>query len=91
MKIFSPCGDHFEDGDGCARPGDLFEYRCPRFGIVWQWRVHGVYLGSTRQEGLIEVSPVMHTPGTDDNGIEHNRVLIPEPMTRGLTLVREVS
>tara|TARA_R110000796_G_scaffold9452_6_gene32199 strand:- start:288 stop:530 length:243 start_codon:yes stop_codon:yes gene_type:complete len=80
MKIFSPCGDHFDSGDGCPRPGDLFEYRCPKFGIVWQWRIHGIYLGAIRQEGLIEVSDVAH-----------ERVMVPEPMTRGLTLVRMVS
>ena len=47
-----------------CKPGDLLEYRCPKFGIVWQWHVHGVYLGASRQEGLIEVSPVMAQPGT---------------------------
>jgi len=68
------------------RPGDLLEYRCPDFGIVWQWRVHGVYLGAERQEGLIEVSPVMARPGqTPDT---QPTVFVPEPMTRALTIIR---
>lgn len=69
-------------------PGDLLEYRCPRFGIVWQWRVLSVCLGGLWQEGLIEVSPVMATPGA---GLDHKpmqTVWVPEPMTRLLTLVR---
>jgi hypothetical protein len=70
-----------------AQPGDLLEYRCPNFGIVWQWRVHGVYLGASRQEGLIEVSPVMAQPGVRGD-MTVPRVLVPEPMTRTLTIVR---
>lgn len=70
-----------------CQPGDLLEYRCPKFGIVWQWHVHGVYLGASRQEGLIEVSPVMAQPGTKGD-FTAARVLVPEPMTRALTVVR---
>lgn len=70
-----------------AQPGDLLEYRCPNFGIVWQWHVHGVYLGATRQEGLIEVSPVMAQPGVKGD-FTASRVLVPEPMTRALTIIR---
>lgn len=69
------------------KPGDILEYRCPKFGIVWQWRVHGIFLGGLRQEGLIEVSPVMAKPGTDINHRPQETVLVPEPMTRCLTLV----
>ena len=70
------------------QPGDLLEYRCPNFGVVWQWRVHGVYLGAARQEGLIEVSPVMAQPGNKGD-MAVPRVLVPEPMTRTLTIVRK--
>ena len=70
------------------RPGDLLEYRCPNFGIVWQWRVHSVNIGASRQEGLIEVSPVMSKPGADLNHNPLETVWVPEPMTRGLRIVR---
>lgn len=71
-----------------CKPGDLLEYRCPTFGIVWQWHVHGVYLGASRQEGLVEISPVMAQPGS--KGIcPEPRVLVPEPMTRALKVIRK--
>lgn len=69
------------------KPGDLLEYRCPRYGIVWQWRVRSICHGGLRQEGLIEVTPVMATPGTDTNHNRQDSVWVPEPMTRNLTLV----
>ena len=68
------------------KPGDLLEYRCPQFGIVWQWRIHGVYLGAERQEGLIEVSPVMARPGSVKGRVD--TFFVPEPMTRSLTIIR---
>lgn len=68
------------------KPGDLLEYRCPTFGIVWQWRVLGVYLGAKSQEGLIEVSPVMARPGSVAS--MQGTVFVPEPMTRTLTIFR---
>jgi hypothetical protein len=68
-------------------PGDLLEYRCPRFGVVWQWQVHGIYCGTTRQDGLIEVSPVMAEPGSDARKA-YPTSMVPEPMTRNLTLVK---
>jgi hypothetical protein len=69
-------------------PGDLLEYRCPRFGIVWQWRVHRLHCGGERQEGLVEVSPVMASPGCSAQR-EYPKTMVPEPMTRGLTLIKE--
>jgi hypothetical protein len=72
-----------------CKPGDILEYRCPTFGIVWQWHVHGVYLGAARQEGLIEVSPVMAQPGYKGE-MTVPRMLVPEPMTRALTVIRAV-
>lgn len=69
------------------QPGDILEYRCPKFGIVWQWRVLSVCLGASRQEGLIEVEPVMA-----GYGFAHSKrmetVWVPEPMTRSLALVK---
>lgn len=67
-------------------PGDLLEYRCPKFGIVWQWRVRSIHLGGERQEGLIEVSPVMANPGDTHTG-KAATVWVPEPMTRALSVI----
>ena len=69
------------------KPGDLLEYRCPKFGIVWQWRVHSVHLGAERQESLIEVQSVWAAPGTNHHDVLY-RTWVPEPMTRNLTIVR---
>lgn len=70
------------------KPGDMLEYRCPRFGIVWQWRVHGLYGGGERQEGLVEVSPVMGlAPATAAKS--YPKTFVPEPMTRGLKLIKQ--
>lgn len=66
------------------KPGDLLEYRCPNFGIVWQWRIHSICVGAERQEGLIEVSPVMAKPGYNLLGQHQPTVWVPEPMTRNL-------
>ena len=67
------------------KPGDILEYRCPNFGIVWQWHVLSICHGADRQEGLIEVRPVMA-----GDGFAHNKrmesVWVPEPMTRGLSV-----
>ncbi len=68
------------------KPGDILEYRCPKFGIVFQWHVKAICHGAERQEGLIEVSPVMAAPGMAHDKRMHT-VWVPEPMTRGLTLI----
>lgn len=69
------------------KPGDLLEYRCPNFGIVWQWRVRSVCYGAGRQEDLIEVSPVMAANG-NAGGEVAKTCWVPMPMTRNLTIVR---
>lgn len=71
-----------------AKPGDLVEYRCDRFGILWQWRILSVCLGAERQESLIEMSPVLARPGLDNAGQERRTVWVPEPLTRHLRVVR---
>ena len=71
-----------------AKPGDLLEYRCPKFGIVWQWRVLSVCLGTERQESLIEIAPVMAKPGQTIGGDLQPTVWVPEPLTRQLKVVR---
>ena len=67
------------------KPGDILEYRCPTFGIVWQWRVLSICHGAERQEGLVELRPVMANPGyAHDNKME--TVWVPEPLTRHLSV-----
>ncbi|MBY5988209.1 hypothetical protein [Roseovarius atlanticus] len=68
-------------------PGHLLEYRCPKFGLVFQWRILGIYLGATRQESLIEVEAVFQSPGTDSAGAAYPKMMVPEPMTRGLSVI----
>ena len=70
------------------KPGDILEYRCPNFGIVWQWRIESICLGALRQESLIEVAPVMASPGYDTAGQKQQTVWVPEPMVRSLTVVQ---
>lgn len=70
-----------------VQPNDLLEYRCPTFGIVWQWRVLSCCHGGDRQEGLIELEPVMAAFGQAD-GRTMKTVWVPEPMTRALKLIR---
>jgi len=69
------------------KPGDILEYRCPNFGIVWQWRIHSICLGGDRQEGLIEVSPVMAGSGFAPGKMQKT-VCVPEPMTRPPDLIQ---
>ena len=68
-------------------PGDLLEYRCPRFGIVWQWRVESVCLGAINQESLVELRSVHLRPGYGTDGV-HETMWVPEPMTRAMALVK---
>ena len=61
------------------KPGDLLEYRCPTFGIVWQWRVQEVNIAARSTDSFVEVLSV-------HGGTTPFR--IPEPMTRGLHIFR---
>ena len=70
-----------------AAVGDILEYRCPNFGIVWQWRVLSVCLGAERQESLIELQPIMAKAGRSVNGVEVTS-WVPEPLTRHLDIYR---
>ena len=66
--------------------GDLLEYRCPKFGLVTQWRVLSVCLGAERQESLIELRPITNAPGVGTSGGHMQTVWVPEQLTRGLTV-----
>jgi len=57
----------------------LLEYRCPTFGIVWQWRVQEVNIAAKSTDSFVEVLPV------------HGAAIpfrIPEPLTRAVTIFR---
>ena len=69
-----------------CKPGDILEYRCPNFGVVWQWRVRSVCLGAYRQEGLVELSPIMAEPGRDTDGRQHGTTWVPEVLTRNMLI-----
>lgn len=66
------------------RPDDLLEYRCPRFGIVTQWRVVAVKLGAEYVQSIIEVIPVTKKAPKEIPA----PFSVPEQMTRNLTVIR---
>ncbi|HCT33648.1 MAG TPA: hypothetical protein DF966_10865 [Sulfitobacter sp.] len=65
------------------KPGDLLEYRCPRFGLVTQWKIERIHLGALNVESLIAVTPI-----TNRQAGGYGVVMVPEQMTRGLTIIR---
>lgn len=65
------------------KPGDLLEFRCPRFGLVTQWKVVGIHLGALRVESLIALDPITNKPAEG-----YDTVMVPEEMTRAMTIVR---
>lgn len=67
---------------------DILEYRCPNFGLVWQWRVLSICCGAERQESLIEIRPITTSPGYGTGDKRMETVWVPEPMTRNLSVVR---
>lgn len=67
------------------KPGDMLEYRCPRFGLVTQWRIEGVYLGGEHVESLIQVRPI-----TNRAAGGYETVMVPEQMTRQMRIIRAV-
>ena len=79
MTEYQTITDHTQ-----MRPDDLLEYRCPRFGIVTQWRVVSVRLGALGVQSLIDVCPVTKVTPHDTSA----PFSVPEQMTRGLTIIR---
>ena len=69
------------------RVDDLLERRCPTTGIVVQWRVVGVHLGAVGFESLIAIQPITNRLSAADGP---GPLMVPEPMTRDLTIVRPV-
>ena len=63
---------------------DILEHRCPRFGIVTQWRVVGIYLGASHVQGMVKVQPITKAPAEG-----HDTMMVPEQMTRGMKIVRK--
>ena len=64
------------------QPDDILEYRCPKFGIVTQWRVYEVRLGPVGGNSFVFVKP-MNAP----NLLEP--IPVPEQLTRHLLIIRK--
>jgi hypothetical protein len=77
MSEYEVITDHTQ-----IRPDDLLEYRCPKFGIVTQWRVVGVRLAGEGYQSMIDVLPVTKI------AIDPAPFSVPEQMTRSLTIIR---
>lgn len=65
------------------KPRDLLEYRCPSTGIVTQWRVQAIELGALHEESLIAVTTITNKPAKGNS-----LMMVPEKMTRHLTIIR---
>lgn len=65
------------------KPGDILEFRCPRFGLVTQWLVDGIHLGALHVESHIALRSLSKqtAPGADI-------MMVPEQMTRAMTIIR---
>ena len=79
MSEYQTLTDHTQ-----MRPDDLLEYRCPRFGIVTQWRVVAVRIGALGVQSLIDVCPVTKASPYDTPA----PLSVPEQMTRDLFIIR---
>ena len=64
---------------------DILERRCPITGIMVQWRVIGIHLGGIGEESLIAIQPI-----TKRLYGQNGPLMVPEPMTRDLKIVRPV-
>ena len=77
MSEYQTITDHTQ-----MRPDDLLEHRCPRFGIVTQWRVVAIHLAGEGYQSMIHVLPVTCLAS------EPAPFRVPEQMTRHLTIIR---
>ena len=68
------------------KPGDILLWRDEKFGVHRAWRVLSVILGSESHEGLVEMQSMFEYPGCDADGKKVETVLVPEVLTRGLTV-----
>lgn len=68
------------------KPGDILLWRDEKFGVHRAWKVLSVLLGGEKSESLIEMQAMFETPGHDVTGKPVPTVLVPEVLTRGLTI-----
>lgn len=54
------------------------------------WRVEGVYLGCTGQEGLIELRNLFEKPGVPGRTGQMTTTFVPEPLLREVEHYRRV-
>lgn len=69
-----------------ANVGDILLWRDEKFGRHRAWRVVSVLLGAENQESLIEMESMFERPGFDTDGKRIVTVLVPEVLTRHLTI-----
>ena len=71
------------------KPGDIVEWKCPKFQhVIHRWRVVGVHLEAVGGESLIECESITHKPGWTGEWEFHPRLFIPEVLLRGLPIDR---
>lgn len=68
------------------KPGDILLWRDEKFGAHRAWKVLSVLLGGEGHESLIEMQSMFEHPGSDTNGERVKTVLVPECLTRSLTV-----
>lgn len=66
--------------------GDILLWRDEKYGQHRAWRVVSVLLGATNTESLIEMESMFERPGMDTDGKRMTTVLVPEVLTRSLTI-----
>jgi hypothetical protein len=66
--------------------GDILLWKDEQFGRHRAWRVLSVILGAEQHEGLVELEPMFERPGNNADGKPQPTVLVPEVLTRGLTV-----
>lgn len=66
--------------------GDILLWRDEKFGRHRAWRVVSILIGAENTESLIEMESMFERPGADADGKRMVTVLVPEVLTRGLTI-----
>lgn len=65
------------------KPGDVLEWNDDS-ATSHRWRVVGIHLGGRGQEGIVEMQSITHRPGRSGPSTWHERVFVPEVLTRSL-------
>jgi len=68
------------------KPHDIVYFEDKSFGRNRFWKIEAVCLGASGQESLVRMRSLVEHPGTDDDGVRHETVVVPEPLLRGLRI-----